>query len=99
MTSRVPLGGSAETRIRVDPLTTPDRLGVTSLAEALACPAVQLFVERARKSRGPVLRSPKTTTSTPSRSVIDLDGLPLAIELAAARVELMSLESDLRETR
>jgi non-specific serine/threonine protein kinase len=90
VTSRVPLGGSAENRIRVDPLTTPDRIGVMSLVEALACPAVALFVERARDARpGFTLNEENYLDAVTICN--HLDGLPLAIELAAARVELMSL--------
>jgi predicted ATPase/class 3 adenylate cyclase len=90
VTSRIPLGGSAETRIRVEPLTTPDRIGVLSLAEALACPAVALFVERASNARpGFVLDEENYADAIAICN--HLDGLPLAIELAAARVELMSL--------
>jgi predicted ATPase/class 3 adenylate cyclase len=91
VTSRVPLGGSAETKIRVDPLTTPDRIGVISLAEALTCPAVELFVERARKAR-PDFNLTEENFADAIAICNHLDGLPLAIELAAARVELMSLE-------
>jgi predicted ATPase/class 3 adenylate cyclase len=91
VTSRVPLGGSAETKIRVDPLTTPDRIGVVSLAGALACPAVALFVERARKAR-PEFTLTDENLADAIAICNHLDGLPLAIELAAARVELMSLE-------
>src|ERR1700722_12291978 len=91
LTSRVPLGGSAETKIRVDPLTTPDRIGVNSLAEALACPAVELFVERARKAR-PGFNLTEENFAAAVAICNHLDGLPLAIELAAARVELMSLD-------
>jgi len=90
VTSRVPLGGSAENRIRVDPLTTPDRIGVMSLAEALACPAIALFIERARDAR-PGFTLNEENYSDAITICNHLDGLPLAIELAAARVELMSL--------
>jgi predicted ATPase/class 3 adenylate cyclase len=90
VTSRVPLGGSAENRIRVDPLTTPDRIGVMSLAQALACPAVALFVERARAAH-PGFTLNDENYSDAITICNHLDGLPLAIELAAARVELMSL--------
>jgi predicted ATPase/class 3 adenylate cyclase len=90
VTSRIPLGGSAETKVRVDPLATPDRLGVTSLHEALACPAVQLFVERARIARPGFALTEENFHD--ALAICDrLDGLPLAIELAAARVEVMSL--------
>jgi predicted ATPase/class 3 adenylate cyclase len=90
VTSRIPLGGSAETKIRIDPLATPDRLGVTSLDEALKSPAVQLFVERAQIARpGFVLTEENFVDAL---AICDrLDGLPLAIELAAARAEVMSL--------
>ena len=90
VTSRIPLGGSAETKIRVEPLTTPDRIGVTNLTEALACPAVQLFVERARIAR-PGFTLTEENVADAVAICNHLDGLPLAIELAAARVELMSL--------
>ena len=90
VTSRIPLGGSAETKIRVDPLTTPDRIGVTSLAEALSCPAIALFVERARKAR-PGFALTEENFVDAIAICNHLDGLPLAIELAAARIELMSL--------
>jgi predicted ATPase/class 3 adenylate cyclase len=91
VTSRVPLGGSAETKVRVDPLTTPDRLGVMSLAEAIKSPAVLLFVERARKAR-PGFTLTEENYLDALAICNHLDGLPLAIELAAARVELMSLD-------
>jgi predicted ATPase/class 3 adenylate cyclase len=90
VTSRIPLGGSAETKIRVDPLTTPDRIGVTSLDEALACPAITLFVERARNAR-PGFTLTEENFVDAIAICNHLDGLPLAIELAAARIELMSL--------
>jgi predicted ATPase/class 3 adenylate cyclase len=90
VTSRIPLGGSAETKIRVDPLATPDRLGVASLDEALKSPAVQLFVERARIARPGFTLNEENVADV--LAVCDrLDGLPLAIELAAARTEVMSL--------
>jgi tetratricopeptide (TPR) repeat protein len=72
-------------------LTTPDRIGVISLAEALACPAVELFVERARKAR-PGFNLTEENFADAIAICNHLDGLPLAIELAAARVELMSLD-------
>jgi predicted ATPase/class 3 adenylate cyclase len=90
VTSRIPLGGSAETKIRIDPLPTPDRWGTTSLDEARTSPAVQLFVERAG-----IARPGFTLTEENFRDALAicdrLDGLPLAIELAAARTEVMSL--------
>jgi predicted ATPase/class 3 adenylate cyclase len=90
VTSRVPLGGSAETKIRIDPLATPDRLGVASLDEALKSPAVQLFAERAQIARPGFALNEENFRD--ALAICDrLDGLPLAIELAAARAAVMSL--------
>ncbi|MGC2486260.1 MAG: AAA family ATPase [Acidimicrobiales bacterium] len=90
VTSRLPLGGSSETKIRVEPLVTPKGVGVRSLDDALLSPAVQLFVERARSARADF-----ALTSENFNDVVaicdELDGLPLAIELAAARVEVMTI--------
>lgn len=90
VTSRIPLGGSAETKIRVDPLATPERLGVKSLSDALKSPAVALFVERAQTAR-PGFALTEENFADALAICDDLDGLPLAIELAAARAEVMSL--------
>jgi predicted ATPase/class 3 adenylate cyclase len=90
VTSRIPLGGAAETKIRVDPLATPDRLGVNSLRDALSSPAVALFVERAQVAR-PGFALTEENFADAMAICDDLDGLPLAIELAAARTEVMSL--------
>src|SRR4030088_3613273 len=56
----------------------------------LASPAVQLFVERARAVRPDFSVSP---AAVPSMAAIcaRLEGLPLALELAAARVSALSL--------
>jgi predicted ATPase/class 3 adenylate cyclase len=90
VTSRIPLGGSAETKIRVDPLTTFDRGRASSLEEALLSPAVQLFVARARKARPGFSLTEENFLD--ALTICDrLDGLPLAIELAAARTDVMSL--------
>ena len=90
VTSRIPLGGSAETKIRVEPLITPKRVGVRSVDDALLSPAVQLFVERARAARSDFALTPDNFMNV-AEICDELDGLPLAIELAAARVEVMSL--------
>ena len=59
-------------------------------------PAVRLFVERAR-AVPPGLRRHRRRTPRPSREVCRrLDGLPLAIELAAARVRVLSAAADRR---
>lgn len=62
----------------------PERIGLTAV-QALAAPAVQLFMERAGASG-----HPQQLTDAEARLVADmcrkLDGIPLAIELAASRV-------------
>jgi predicted ATPase/class 3 adenylate cyclase len=90
VTSRIPLGASAETKIRVEPLVTPKRVGVRSVEDALLSPAVQLFVERARRAR-PDFSLTRDNFMDVAAICDELDGLPLAIELAAARVEIMSI--------
>ncbi len=90
VTSRVALNCTAETTLRVEPLLTPRRVGVRTLADALLSPAVQLFVERARVAHPDFALSEDNFQD--AVAICDgLDGLPLAIELAAARVEVMSL--------
>ena len=82
VTSRVSLGLYGEHQMRVPPLTLPEHAG-----QAVDCEAVQLFVQRARavapgfEPRGDALAATAAICTA-------LDGLPLAIELAAARVRL-----------
>jgi predicted ATPase/class 3 adenylate cyclase len=90
-TSRAPLGVAGETNWRVPSLSLPaERL--PELVEGLAqSDAVQLFIERALKVR------PNFSVSNDNAAAVAgichaLDGIPLAIELAAARVRLMAVE-------
>ena len=83
-TSRESLHVAGEVRVIVEPLPLPDG-GPTA-----ASPAVDLFVERARAAR-PGFEL--TAESAPLVAEISrrVDGLPLAIELAAARVHVHGL--------
>jgi predicted ATPase/DNA-binding CsgD family transcriptional regulator len=85
------LGISGETTWRVPSLTLPVEEAPSS-AEALATSdAVRLFVSRAVRVR----RSFRVTgenAPTLARICTELDGIPLAIELAAARMGMLSLE-------
>src|SRR5262249_39735672 len=96
-TSRQRLGLIGELAWRVPSLPYPDleRLaeGTPSAAEAaLAYPAVQLFVERAAMARpGFRLAEPEEALAV-AQVCQRLDGIPLAIELAAARVGSLSLQ-------
>ncbi|MGD0376891.1 MAG: protein kinase [Streptosporangiaceae bacterium] len=84
-TSQEPLRIAGEARYRLPPLTLPDPDG---LAEAGGSEAVALFANRAR------LADPHFTLDGEAGPVVAeivarLDGMPLAIELAAARVEAL----------
>jgi non-specific serine/threonine protein kinase len=84
-TSREPLRIAGEARYRLGPLTLPDG---DELAGAGVSEAVALFVDRAcRVDPGFVLD--EATGPAVARLVARLDGMPLAIELAAARVEAL----------
>jgi predicted ATPase len=88
VTSREPLHLSGEHEVPVAPLPRPDAERTTSLESLAANPAVVLFVERAQAAK-PAF----ALTSENARAIGEicnrLDGLPLAIELAAARVKTL----------
>jgi len=88
-TSREPLGIGGETIYRVPSLSMPEP-GDSDLAVAAACDAVALFSSRARAQGAGLLLSAATTPLVVS-VCRRLDGMPLAIELAAARLRSMSL--------
>jgi predicted ATPase/DNA-binding CsgD family transcriptional regulator len=87
-TSREPLGVPGEVTRTVLPLSVPG--AGASFEQVVECDALQLFVERVRASDA-------TFSLTPQNAVVAgricrrLDGLPLAIELAAARTRTMRL--------
>jgi predicted ATPase len=88
-TARAPLGVGGETDWRVPSLSLPSPEGSS---EGLGgSDAVSLFVERARKVR-PELGLSDGNAVAVARVCRGLDGLPLAIELAAARVRMLSVE-------
>ena len=88
VTSRSPLHLSGEQEFPVPPLAVP-RLGSDLSAAAVAgCEAAQLFAERAAASV-PGFNIDDTNAVAIAEITDRLDGLPLAIELAAARVKLV----------
>src|SRR5215217_4233305 len=90
-TSRAPLGLSGETDWRVPSLSLPAETHSSTLDPTTPSDAVRLFIERARKVRFDVVLTPEIAPSV-ARICRDLDGIPLAIELAAARMRMMSSE-------
>lgn len=86
-TSRSPLRIRGEQEYPVPPLPVPSDGASASLAKS---EAVQLFVSRARDiDPGFDLERDPGTAAAVARIVTGLDGLPLAIELAAARTRLL----------
>src|SRR5581483_5489774 len=88
-TSRAPLGLAGEAEYPVPPLALPS--AAAGPEELGSADAVSLFLARARAVR-PRLAVDATALATAARLCADLDGLPLAIELAAARAKALSLE-------
>lgn len=86
-TSREALGVRGETTFSVDSLAVPngDEPEWDSPEEVLRYPALRLFVDRAR-SVEPLFRVTVQNCAVVTRICRRLDGLPLPIELAAARV-------------
>jgi predicted ATPase/class 3 adenylate cyclase/Tfp pilus assembly protein PilF len=88
-TSRIPLRLYAEQEYPVPPLSLPDPGVLPRLEVITQYEAVRLFVERAR-----AIKADFEVTNENAPAVAEicarLDGLPLAIELAAARVRLLS---------
>jgi predicted ATPase/DNA-binding winged helix-turn-helix (wHTH) protein len=89
VTSRIPLHLDGEVEFVVPPLSVPTEPHDLSIDELFEFEAVKLFVERARNSNARF-----ALTEGNARSVAEicarLDGLPLAIELAAAWVKLLA---------
>jgi predicted ATPase/DNA-binding XRE family transcriptional regulator len=87
VTSRTPLHLRAEQHYPVLPLETPDSVDI-SLQEAGEFPASRLFTERAIATL-PTFQLSTNNAQSVTEICRRLDGLPLAIELAAARVALL----------
>lgn len=88
-TSRTPLRIAREREYRLAPLTLPPPSEVSETESLLAFPSIALFVERARTANDSF-----ELTSANAEAVAAvcrrLDGLPLALELAAPRLRLLS---------
>jgi predicted ATPase/class 3 adenylate cyclase/tetratricopeptide (TPR) repeat protein len=91
-TSREPLGVAGERVYRLPPLSVPEPTAEgEALGALLASESVRLFVERAREQQPDFSLDPRTGPSIAS-ICRRLDGIPLALELAAARVGSMSVQ-------
>lgn len=90
-TSREQLGIGGEAVLRLSPLDCPDEESQPSLHGLPAYDAVALFTERARAAV-PGFTLTEANQATVARICSRLDGLPLAIELAAARLRALSPE-------
>jgi predicted ATPase/DNA-binding SARP family transcriptional activator len=88
-TSRAPLGIAGEVLWPVPALRVPAE-EATDLEVVAATPAVQLLAERAR-AHDPGFALTSETAPAAAQVVRRLDGIPLAIELAAARLRVLSL--------
>jgi predicted ATPase/class 3 adenylate cyclase len=87
VTSRIPLHVSREHELPVPPLEVPPLDGTGSPESIERYESVALFVERAQAVK-PDFRLTAANASTVAEICARLDGLPLAIELAAARIRL-----------
>lgn len=91
-TSRERLGIRGETIYRVPSLALPAAGQQPTVAELGQYAAVQLFVERARACR-PAFTLGADNAGVVAQICARLDGIPLAIELAAARIGSLSVET------
>lgn len=89
--SREALGIAGETAYRVPSLPTPNPKQQLSLEQLEESESVQLFFERAAQTL-PTFKMTNANSLAITQICHRLDGIPLAIELAAARVKVLSLE-------
>jgi predicted ATPase len=89
VTSRIALHVRDEHEFPVLPLLVPDLNHPTALEVLSHHAAVALFLERARSVK-PNFQMTPTNARTIAEICVHLDGLPLAIELAAARMKLLT---------
>jgi predicted ATPase/tRNA A-37 threonylcarbamoyl transferase component Bud32 len=87
-TSRAPLKIGAESEFPLPPLALP-AADATTVEALLACPSVALLVQRAGKVQ-PGFALDESNAAPVAGICRRLDGLPLALELAAARVRILA---------
>src|SRR5229473_2130547 len=92
VTSRAALHVYGEHEFPVPPLAMPDSRSIPSVEVLAQCPAVALFVQRAVAAK-PDFELNRENAPSVAEICARLDGLPLAIELAAARLKVLSPSS------
>jgi non-specific serine/threonine protein kinase len=90
-TSRQPLGVAGEAVWRVAPLPLPDAGPASAADEALGYAAVRLFADRAAAAAPGFVLTDRTAAPV-AEICRRLEGIPLAIELAASRVRMLGVE-------
>jgi predicted ATPase/DNA-binding CsgD family transcriptional regulator len=89
VTSREALGVYGETDYPVPPLSLPNIGHLEMVSDYLQYESIELFAQRARSAK-PQFRLSERNLEPVSEICLRLDGLPLAIELAAARTERLA---------
>lgn len=89
VTSRIPLGVGGEQEMPVPPLKTGETGKGLDVSALMEVEGIRLFVERALSVRPDFELNPDNATAV-VRLVNQLDGLPLAIELVASQVKMLS---------
>jgi predicted ATPase/class 3 adenylate cyclase len=89
--SREPFHTQGETIYDVPPLSTPDARSPTAPEELIRYEAVRLFAERSAQGRPDFHVTPENAAAV-AEICIRLDGVPLALELAAARIRALSID-------
>jgi predicted ATPase/DNA-binding XRE family transcriptional regulator len=96
VTSRAALHLSLERQFLVKPLSLPDLSSQPTIAELTQSSAVELFLQRAQ-AINPDLALTEANAAAIAELCVRLDGLPLAIELAVARVKLLTPQAMLTQ--